>query len=70
MIVHDPGDHPYVVALAISVVLIVGVLVVSVAWPDMLPWMHGGRATALKLSATFSIPHSATLVLPVRTRWL
>ena len=44
MIVYDPGDHPYVVALAISVVLIVGVLVVSVAWPDMLPWLHGARA--------------------------
>jgi hypothetical protein len=25
------------------VVLIVGVLLVSVAWPDMLTWMHGGR---------------------------
>ena len=44
MIVYDPGDHPYVVALAISVVLIVGVLVVSVAWPDMLPWLHVARA--------------------------
>ena len=46
MIVYDPGDHPYVVALAISVLLIVGVLVVSVAWPDMLPWMHGGRVAS------------------------
>ena len=46
MIVYDPGDHPYVVALAISVVLIVGVLVVSVAWPDMLPGMHGGRVAS------------------------
>ena len=46
MIVHDPGDHPYVVALAISVVLIVGVLVVSVAWPDMLPWLHGRRVAS------------------------
>jgi len=46
MIVYDPGDHPYVVALAISVVLIVGVLVVSVAWPDMLLWMHGGRVAS------------------------
>ena len=45
MIVRDPGDHPYVVALAIAVVLIVG-LVVSVAWPDMLPWMHGGRVAS------------------------
>jgi len=46
MIVRDPGDHPYVVALAIAVVLIVGVLVVSVAWPDMLPWMHGARVAS------------------------
>jgi uncharacterized membrane protein (UPF0182 family) len=45
MIVRDPGDHPYVVALAIAVVLIVG-LVVSVAWPDMLLWMHGGRVAS------------------------
>ena len=44
MIVHDPEDHPYVVAIAIAVVLIVGVLVISVAWPDMLPWLHGARA--------------------------
>ena len=33
MIVHDPRDHPYVAAFAIAMVLIVGVLVVSVAWP-------------------------------------
>ena len=46
MIVRDPGDHPYVVALAIAVVLIVGVLVVSVAWPDMLLWLHGRRVAS------------------------
>jgi hypothetical protein len=46
MIVHHPKDHPYVVALAVAVVLIVGVLVVSVAWPDMLPWMHGARVAS------------------------
>jgi hypothetical protein len=46
MIVHDPRDHPYVAAFAIAFVLIVGVLVISVAWPDMLPWMHGGRVAS------------------------
>jgi hypothetical protein len=46
MIVHDPRDHPYVAALAIAVVLIVAVLVVSVAWPDMLPWLHGRRVAS------------------------
>jgi hypothetical protein len=46
MRVRDARDHPYVVALAIAVVLIVGVLLVSVAWPDMLPWMHGGRVAS------------------------
>jgi hypothetical protein len=44
MIVHDPRDHPYVAALAIAFVLIVGVI--SVAWPDMLPWMHGARVAS------------------------
>jgi hypothetical protein len=46
MIVHHPKDHPYVVALAVALVLIVRVLVVSVAWPDMLPWMHGARVVS------------------------
>jgi len=46
MIVHDPGDHPYVAAFAIAFVLIVGVLVISVAWPDMLPWLHGRRVAS------------------------
>jgi hypothetical protein len=46
MIVHDPRDHHYVAALAIAIVLIVGVLVISVAWPDMLPWMHGARVAS------------------------
>jgi hypothetical protein len=46
MIVHDPRDHPYVAAFAIAFVLIVGVLVVSVAWPDMLPWLHGRRVAS------------------------
>jgi len=46
MIVHHPKDHPYVVALAIAVLLIVGVLVISVAWPDMLQWLHGGKVAS------------------------
>ena len=44
MSVRDARDHPYVAAFAIAFVLIVGVLVISVAWPDMLPWLHGARA--------------------------
>jgi hypothetical protein len=46
MIVHDPRDHPYVAAFAIAFVLIVGVLDISVAWPDMLPRMHGARVVS------------------------
>ena len=41
MMVHDPRDHPYVAALAIAIVLIVSVLVISVAWPDVLPGCTG-----------------------------
>jgi hypothetical protein len=46
MIVDHPKDHPYVAAFAIAFVLIVGVLVISVAWPDMLPGLHGRRVAS------------------------
>jgi hypothetical protein len=46
MIVRDPTDHPYVFALAVAVVLIVAVLIVSIAWPDMLPWAQKARVVS------------------------
>jgi hypothetical protein len=46
MIVRDPTDHPYVFALAVALVLIVAVLIVSIAWPDMLPWAQKTRVVS------------------------
>ena len=46
MIVRDPTDHPYVFALAVAVVLIVAVLIVSLVWPDLLPWAHKARVVS------------------------
>jgi hypothetical protein len=46
MTARDPIDHPYAFALAVAVVLIVGVLIVSIAWPDMLPWAHKARVVS------------------------
>jgi hypothetical protein len=43
MIIRDPTGHPYVAALVVAVVLIVAVLIVSLVWPDMLPWTHKTR---------------------------
>ncbi len=33
-------------SLAVAVALIVGVLVVSIAWPDMLPWAQKARVVS------------------------
>jgi hypothetical protein len=46
MIVRDPTDHPYVFVLAVAVVLIVAVLIVSLVWPDLLPWAHKARVVS------------------------
>jgi hypothetical protein len=46
MIVRDPTDHPHVFALAVALVLIVAVLIVSIAWPDMLPWAQKTRVVS------------------------
>jgi uncharacterized transporter YbjL len=43
MIIRDPTGHPYVAALVVAVVLIVAVMIVSLVWPDMLPWTHKAR---------------------------
>ena len=43
--ISGPRD-PYIFALAVAVALIVGVLVVSIAWPDMLPWAQKARVVS------------------------
>jgi hypothetical protein len=41
MVARDPTSHrPCVFALAVAVVLIVAVLIVSLVWPELLPWAH------------------------------
>ena len=46
----DEDEHPYIFALAlaaaVAVALIIGVLVVSIAWPGMLPWAQKARLSA------------------------
>ena len=43
--ISGPRD-PYIFELAVAVALIVGVLVVSIAWPDMLPWAQKARVVS------------------------
>ena len=46
IIVRDPTDHPYAFALAVALLLIVAILVISIAWPDMLPWAQKARVVS------------------------
>jgi hypothetical protein len=47
MIARDPTSRrPYVFALAVALLLIVAILIVSLAWPDMLPWAHKASVVA------------------------
>ena len=43
--ISGPRD-PYIFALAVAVALTIGVLVVSIAWPDMLPWAQKARVVS------------------------
>ena len=46
MVARDPTGHPHVIALAVALLLIVAILVISIAWPELLPWAQKARVVS------------------------
>jgi hypothetical protein len=46
---HDQmGSMRHVIALAVALLLIVAILVISIAWPELLPCVHGRRVSQIR----------------------
>jgi hypothetical protein len=44
---HDQmGSMRHVIALAVALLLIVAILVISIAWPELLPWAQKARVVS------------------------